>query len=52
MSLDEIMSFMMVDDGISNPEELTIQNTKGTKKITFFIHENKLSYYHVEVNAW
>lgn len=52
MSLGEIRSFMMVDDGISNPEELTIQNTDGTKKITFFLIENKLSYYNVEVKAW
>jgi hypothetical protein len=52
MSLDEIMSFMMVYDGISNPEELTIQNTDGTKKITFFLFENRLSYYNVEVKAW
>jgi hypothetical protein len=49
MSLNEIMSFMMVDDGISNPKELSIQNTDGTKKITFFLIENKLSYYIVEV---
>lgn len=52
MSLDEIRSFMMVDDGISNPEELTTQNMDGTKKITFFLTENKLSYYNVEVKAW
>jgi len=52
MSLDEIMSFILVYDGISNPEELTIQNTDGTKKITFFLFENKLSYYNVEVKAW
>lgn len=52
MSLDEIMAFLMVYDGILSPAELTYQNTEGTKKITFFIHENKLSYYNVEVKAW
>ena len=52
MSLDEIMSFIMVYDGISNPQELIIQNTDGTKKITFFLFENRLSYYNVEVKAW
>lgn len=52
MSLDDIMQFFLVYDGIAYPSELIIQNTEGTKTITLFIVGNKLHHYNVEVKAW
>ncbi len=52
MTLEEVQNFLMVYDGISNPEILSIQNEDGSKKITFKFFENKLMLYELEVRVW
>lgn len=52
MTLDEVQNFLMVYDGISSPEILSIQNEDGSKKITFKFFENKLMMYEMEVRVW